>query len=342
MPNIRKYNESNIVYFEEDQGTDMYVLQKGGVTLITAPVGDRSEKRIKLKVGEFFGVKSSLGGFPREETAQVTMETSLVVFTPKEFENYIVRNTRLIVKMLQIFSKELREIHGQLRSLLKVEKENIPSFSLLNVAEVYYKNHHQNHAKHAFECYLKYYPNGKNVERVKNMLGLIAKKEKYPTSYPSPEPEEDILVFPSDRSTELAEEENLNLPIHTLFKKASVARANKKNKEAIELFKKCIEHHKEARTEGENKKIEGAYFQLGKVYLETNDLDNASNFFYQYIKSFHGGLYVKNSLFHLAEIKEKQNNKKHAIAFYMKVATMHPMDQVTISSRKKLQSLGKV
>ena len=105
MPVSRVYTGGSIVYFQGDKGDDVYVLQSGRVVLISTAIDSGEEIREEVQVGEFFAVKSSMGRYPREETAQVIGKTTLVVFKLNEFEQFILKNTRLILKMLRVFSK---------------------------------------------------------------------------------------------------------------------------------------------------------------------------------------------------------------------------------------------
>ena len=70
-PIIRSYKAGSIVYFEKDKADDIYVLQNGRIILSYTSIDTKVEIKEDVKLGEFFGVKSSLGRYPREETAQV-------------------------------------------------------------------------------------------------------------------------------------------------------------------------------------------------------------------------------------------------------------------------------
>ena len=74
------------------------------------------------KNGEFFGVKSAFGHFSREETATVLVPSVAVCMTVQEFELLFSNNKQLIMKMLRVFSNQLRQIHKKTESVL----HNIP------------------------------------------------------------------------------------------------------------------------------------------------------------------------------------------------------------------------
>ncbi len=69
-----------------------------------------------MRQGEFFGVKSALGKYPREETAQTIGETSVLVLRPADFERLILKNVNIVRKMLRVFSNQLRRIHKMVQA----------------------------------------------------------------------------------------------------------------------------------------------------------------------------------------------------------------------------------
>ena len=88
-PIIRNYKAGSIVYFEKDRAEDIYVLQNGRVILTYMSVDSKMEIKEDVKLGEFFGVKSALGRYPREETAQVIGGASILVFKTGNYEHAV-------------------------------------------------------------------------------------------------------------------------------------------------------------------------------------------------------------------------------------------------------------
>ena len=341
MPTVRNYNSGSIVYFQEDKGEDIFVLQKGKIVLISSLIGSNEEIREQLKPGEFFGVKSALGRYPREETAQALEKTSLVVFGQEEFEKYIVRNTRLIIKMLQVFSHELRDIHLRLRSILKLAQEKNVAFELLNIAESFHKAHNMNHAIYAFKCYLKNYPNAKNAERAKELLEMCQQDKTYPSSYGPPEPESE--EFTQQNSAKGTSSQNSSpSPNSTLVSLHSKARNFLREgdiEKAILNLQKCINENT-PKTDPEKGIYEKAHFELGLALLKNKKHSDAGNSFSKYIKLYPTGEYVRHCIYQLALIQETQGNSKQARVLYHKIATMQPHDDVTARARKRLQQVG--
>ncbi len=87
MPKAVQYNKGSIIYFENDKDERIFILQKGVVILTSTDTDTGTTETQQLTNGEFFGVKSALGHFPREETATVLQDAVAVSMTVPEFEN---------------------------------------------------------------------------------------------------------------------------------------------------------------------------------------------------------------------------------------------------------------
>ncbi|MFW5745087.1 MAG: Crp/Fnr family transcriptional regulator, partial [Spirochaetota bacterium] len=79
----------------------IYILKSGRISLNSTDIETGQEIHDYIQTGEFFGVKSALGKYPREENAVVLSDTSVIMFTVPEFEQLVSQNTRIIMKMLK-------------------------------------------------------------------------------------------------------------------------------------------------------------------------------------------------------------------------------------------------
>ncbi|MCC6275168.1 MAG: tetratricopeptide repeat protein [Leptospiraceae bacterium] len=345
-PTIRTYKGGSIVYFEKDKSEDIYVLQSGRVILTYSSVDNKQEIKEDVRIGEFFGVKSSLGHYPREETAQVIGSAVVLVFKPAEFENFVMNKTHLILKMLKVFSSQLRQIHRQVRELLGQGDAKMPAYELMNVAEVFYKNNNVDHAIYAFERYLTHYPSGKYAGRATELLALARKGSSYPFNMPE-------LVYESERSSGSKNdiEHILNTPaespkpkgnedlsISALFNRAHTYSKAGKNNEAAEIFK-SLTARVDAKNPTEKRDQENAHFHLGVCYFQLNQLDTAFTTLSNYVRNFPRGEMIKESIFTLAKIAEAQADKAKAAMLYGKVVSMSPNDDMTAQATKKLKEL---
>ena len=93
-----------------------------------------------------------------------------MAFTPAEFEQLAAKNTRIITKMLKVFSNQLRRIHRQVQTLLVSDAQVNPETGLYKIGEYYLKNKRYGQALHAFKRYLVYYPSGAYAGDVTNKI----------------------------------------------------------------------------------------------------------------------------------------------------------------------------
>ena len=91
-----------------------------------------------IKQGEFFGVKSALGHFPREETATVAAGSIAVAFSVAEFEKTFSSNKAVIMKMLKVFSNQLRSSHRKTESILDSSIDTNQMCGLMSVAQSFF------------------------------------------------------------------------------------------------------------------------------------------------------------------------------------------------------------
>ncbi len=154
----RPYKSGSIIYFENDKSEYIYILKSGRVLLSYTKIDTGEEIKEEVRQGEFFGVKSALGKYPREETAQTIGETVVLVLAMADFERLILKNVNVVRKMLRVFSNQLRRIGKNVRTVLG-ESENVnPDVELFRIGEHYFKAGDFIKASYAFKRYMEYYP----------------------------------------------------------------------------------------------------------------------------------------------------------------------------------------
>ncbi|HPE36875.1 MAG TPA: Crp/Fnr family transcriptional regulator, partial [Spirochaetales bacterium] len=140
MPKLAAFRSNSVIYFNGDVADKVYVLQSGRVSLNYTDIENGKDIHEVIERGEFFGVKSSLGHYPREENAVVLQDASVLAFTVPEFEQFASSNTRIILKMLKVFSNQLRRIHGQVENLMENQTSVNPENGLFRAGEYYLRN----------------------------------------------------------------------------------------------------------------------------------------------------------------------------------------------------------
>ncbi|GHT48444.1 hypothetical protein FACS1894102_1490 [Spirochaetia bacterium] len=179
MPRPVQYKKNSLVYFTGDKNDNkIFVLQQGKIILESLDPETNVQVLDTVAAGEFFGVKSALGNFNRDESASVVDDSVVIVFTVQEFEALAASNTRLIFKMLQVFSNQLRRVNKQLNSVLKQKEANADD-GLFNSGVYFFKKGDLTKAKYIFLRYNEQHPAGKNIIAVKNYLAKIQQRGVY-------------------------------------------------------------------------------------------------------------------------------------------------------------------
>lgn len=350
-PIIRTYKGGSVIYMEKDRAEDIYVLQSGRVVLTYMSPDGKAEIKEDVKIGEFFGVKSALGRYPREETAQVVGGASVLVFKMQDFEAFVAKKTHLILKMMKVFSSQLRQIHGKVREHLgQFSEARSPSFELMNVAEVYHKMGNFNYAAYAYKKYLEQYPDGNYASRAKELLKIAQRNSMYPSNIAplTYEPERKPFVTQSNNSNT-----QTNIPAITI-QESSTSKANKQMQEMFEkanqffesskyeeasVIYKSLSEYKEAKSEAENAIIEESLFRYGICLKELRNLDEAYASLSTYVKKYPKGSHAKESIFNLGLISIEKGERDKAIMLFNKVATLPPEDIFSERARASISEL---
>ena len=168
MPKAMQYTKGSIIYFEGDHDERIFIMQQGAVLLTSTDIESGQPVAEQVKSGEFFGVKSALGHFRREETATALVPTVAVALTIQEFEILFSNNKALIMKMLRVFSNQLRQIHKKTESILNNIQEDQQS-GMLAVAKSFYDEEQYRSACDVYMKFMKRYPNSPQIPEVQKI-----------------------------------------------------------------------------------------------------------------------------------------------------------------------------
>ena len=158
MPKAMQYTKGSSIYFEGDRDERVFILQQGVVLLSSTDIETGQAVAEQVKSSEFFGVKSAFGHFPREETATALVPTIVIALTVQEFEVLFSNNKQLIMKMLRVFSNQLRQIHKKTESILNNTSTDQQT-GMLAVAKAFYDDEQYRSACDVYLKFLTRYPN---------------------------------------------------------------------------------------------------------------------------------------------------------------------------------------
>jgi TolA-binding protein len=328
MPKPFQFKAGSLIYFQGDAAEKVFILQNGKVSLVYQNIETGDDMRDQVMPGEFFGVKSAVGRYPREENAMALADSTILAFSVPEFEAFAMANTRIIMKMLKVFSNHMRRIHRQVSSLM--EKEEVkPDKGLFNMGEYYLKNKRYSQAKYIFGRYLTYYPLGadagraaKNLEEVENALARYGDGKGPGASPAAPEtPPPDSAETPSDAAKAYYDAVSLI--------------SQEKYQQACTEFKKIIDAKSDLEWTARSS------YELGRCLFLLGRFEECLKHFSAMLTQYPKHPDLLDAMFYIGQCHEKGGRKGQAAAFYKKILSMpHGDDDGTIIKTKRaLQAL---
>lgn len=349
MPKVGTYRANSVIYFQGDLGDKIFVLQRGRVTLNYNDIETGKLIREIIQTGEFFGVKSALGRYPREENAVVLEDANVLAFTVPEFEAFSMSNTRIIIKMLKVFSNQLRHIHKQVENLMENPSAVNAETGLFKTGEYYLRCRMYSQARYVFGRYLTYYPAGRMAEQAGRYLetaeaalarygdgkgpaplaGVQAASAPMGTDDVMPSVQAPLATAKPQEGAGLSDVAKDYYNAVSLF-------SQEKYQEAMKILKVILE------TGNESEYIGKAQFDMGRCLFALGQWDLAIKHFTSIVQSAPKHPDMSDILYIMGQSWEKKGDKARAKAFFTKVLSM-PGDEdssARIKAKKALGALG--
>jgi TolA-binding protein len=330
MPKPLQFRSGSLIYFQGDEADKVLLLQKGKVSLVYKNIETGEDAKDQVQSGEFFGVKSALGHFPREENAIALADSTIMAFTVSEFETLAMANTRIIMKMLKVFSNQMRRIHNQVSSLM--ENQDVkPEDGLFNVGEYYLKNKRFPQAKYVFNRYLTYYPAGKkaalaakNLETVETSLAQQGKVKSPAENTAAPVPAAKAPERKDQSETAKAYYDAVSLISQEKYQQAYLA------------FKKIVDADEDPEWAMRSD------YEIGRCVFFLKKYDDCIQHYTALLVRYPKHPDLKDALFFIGQCHEKNGKKGQAAAFYKKIVSMSADsgDGTVEKAKRALESLG--
>jgi CRP-like cAMP-binding protein len=311
MPKPHQYFTGSMVYARGDEANKLFILQSGKISLAAIDPETGEEIRDLVSPGEFFGVKSALGRFPREENAIAVADSTAMVFTVPEFEAFAMSNPKIIIKMLKVFSTQMRRVHQQIAKFKENEAVK-PDEGLFSIGEKYLKLKRYPHAKYIFNRYLAHNPSGakvalaaKNLQIAEKAIGKTAVKTQLTGS---------------------AKE----------YREAISLISRHEYEDAIQAFVKIINTCKEREW------ISKSEYSVGHCMFLLGKFEDCITYFSGLLSRKPDHPDAKEAMFYIGEASEKIGNRTQALAWYKKILALPDLEAGGMRARVKqaLKGLG--
>jgi TolA-binding protein len=326
MPKPLQYRSGSLIYFQGDPADKIFILQTGKVSLVYQDIETGLDVKDSVQPGEFFGVKSALGRYSREENAIALADTTVMVFTVPEFENVAMANSRIIMKMLKVFSNQMRRVHKQVSKLMANEEQQ-PADGLFNVGEFYLKNKRFSHAKHVFNRYLTFYPSGNNAAQASKNLEIAENSLSRYGDGKGPG------VAVSANTASAAAVPSVEDPVKT-YKDAIGLASQGKYQEAFMSFKLVADSHASPELTAKSS------LEIGRCMFLLNKYEDSLRYLTNMLTQFPKHPKLTDAMFIMGQCNEKLGRKEQATAFYKKIISMGGDDSITSKAKQALGAVG--
>ncbi|MDR2072505.1 MAG: cyclic nucleotide-binding domain-containing protein [Spirochaetaceae bacterium] len=337
MPKPFQYRSGSVIYFQGDAADKIFILQSGTVNLAYQDIETGMDVHDLVQPGEFFGVKSALGRYPREENAIAIQDAAIMAFTVPEFEALAQANTRIIMKMLKVFSNQLRRIHHQVSNLMDKAEDIQPEMGLYNVGEYYLKNKRFSQAKYVFSRYLTYYPSGrhaaqaaKNLELAESQAGRMPQSVLHPPQSLAPSAPSGADSFSGQGPSE-----QLGNTAKAYYDAVSMI-SQEKYQQAYLAFKKIVDANEDPEYAAKSA------YEIGRCLFLLNKYDDCIKYFTGMITKYPRHPDLGNGLYFMGQSYEKLGRKDQAATFYKKILTMTTGDDdnaINIKAKRALKAI---
>ena len=337
MPKAIQYRANSIIYFKGDVSDRVFILNSGKVVLNYLDIETGQEVHDLITTGEFFGVKSALGKYSREETAVVLLDASVLAFTVPEFELLAQKNTRIIVKMLKVFSNQLRRIHRQVQNLLFSEEQVDPETGLYKIGEYYYGNKQYQQALYAYRRYLAYYPSGQYADEVTaNTQGCERRLVEYGSGkQQSGAAPAQAKAIAEPRKAESGQHAKGMTDSAKAFFSAVSLFGQKKYAQALKEFQKLAEG------DDGGEYAAKAEYEIGRCLFHTDEIGQCIKTLTLLLKKYPTHPEMKEALLYLGQCYEKKGDTGRARSFFQQIVSMAAENEpVHKKARKALENLG--
>jgi CRP-like cAMP-binding protein len=343
VPKATQYKPNSVIYFQGDVGDKIYILKAGKILSKSNDIETKEEINEFVAPGEFFGVKSALGRYPRDETALVLSDSEVLVFTVPEFEQLVLSNTRIIMKMLKVFSNQLRRMHGKVQNLISKGPTKDPESGLFSIGDYYYANAQYQAAVHALTRYLTHYPNGRFAaeasELARKAAQGLAKIDSTALFAAAGAEVEAAALAPTDFSTVPAPAASPSSgPADPAAAKGffeAVALANQERYlEAYRIFQKIVA------TNADPEHAAKSEFEMGRCLVFLSKYDEAVKHLTALIQKYPKHPDLKEALYFIGRSYQGKNDATWARNFYSKILNLASEDEpVAVKTRRAMKEL---
>jgi CRP-like cAMP-binding protein len=339
VPKATQYKTNSVIYFQGDVGDKIFILKAGKILSKTNDIETKEEINELVAPGEFFGVKSALGRYPRDESVIVLADSEVLVFTVPEFEQLVLSNTRIIMKMLKVFSNQLRRMHGKVQNLIGKGATKEPEEGLFSIGEYYFTNRQYRASAHALTRYLTLYPSGRYTVEASDMARKAAQGIAHSdgTVMFAAAGADDAPDFSPPAPSAPAAPPSVppaTAPNAKGFFEAVALANQEKYLEAYKLFQAIVSTNSDPEHSAKSE------FEMGRCLVAMGKYDDAVKHLTALIQKYPKHPDLKDALYYIGRSYQGKGDATWARNFYTKILALAGEDEpVAVKTRKAVKEL---
>lgn len=114
----KKYRPGEVIFEENDEGKEMFILVSGAVELKKKAVSGETLLKLVDTPNDFFGEMALVDRSPRSAAAVAVEDTEVIVVDQPTFENLVLTNGKFALKIIKILSDRIRTSNLQITELV--------------------------------------------------------------------------------------------------------------------------------------------------------------------------------------------------------------------------------
>ncbi len=130
----RDYRRDEFLYYENDPGLGLYIVQRGRVRLVVEDEDGEVQELRQTVENEFFGALSLLGESRRMETAQAVTETRVLGFFSPDLKTMLKRNPSVGAAAVAALARHLAARQVALMQQIAQDRGKVAALRLLDGA----------------------------------------------------------------------------------------------------------------------------------------------------------------------------------------------------------------
>jgi len=121
---VRFFDQGAVIFRENDEGTDMYIIIQGVVEIRKSTGSSSSKVLTTLQKGDMFGEMAIIEKQPRSASAVAVQPTRVLMLNEKLYDNMVGTNPDFARKMNKVLSERIRRADAIIQTILTTNRQN--------------------------------------------------------------------------------------------------------------------------------------------------------------------------------------------------------------------------